>query len=141
MTSSRLDPMVAPKKPIYYTGSMFWLLVVSLLIRVVSDLCFKQTVHRLHVASFTDFCQNFGSFFRRPIFWLALGLGVVMLISWAMALRYYDLSFAYPLFSLSYVMIMLAGSMVYHEKLDSYKVGGMACILVAAGFLIYGGLV
>ena len=132
--------MICKASTIQYTGGMVWILIFSLFIRVAADLCFKQTVHRVKISSFSEFCQNFGSFFRRPIFLLALSLGVLMLMSWSIALRYYDLSFAYPLFSLSYVLIMLAGSVLYQEKLDRYKVGGMCCILGAAAVLILGGM-
>ena len=120
--------------------SGMFLLITALSIRVIADLCFKQTVHHLEINSLSDFFTKFPSFFRRPLFIMAVVLGFIMLASWSVVLKYYPLSFAYPLFSFSYVLIILIGSKLYNEILDWYKICGLLCIVLAVILLFLGGV-
>lgn len=62
---------------------------------------------------------------------LAFGLGAVL---WLFALARAELSYAVPLASLTYVIVLLAGVLLFREPLTLAKLCGTAC--VAAGVVL-----
>ena len=117
---------------------MALLLGLALCIRTCTDLCFKYSVHHIHFRSLDTFFPTFCRLFLLPIFWVSIGLGAFNFVLWAQVLSYYDLSYAYPLFSICFVFIMLGGKLFFNEHLDHYKVIGMVCIGCAAILMLWG---
>ena len=105
-----------------------WILIAALLIRSITDLCFKGAVHRLDFSSFSSIGSPMKTLIRTPLLWIALGLVGINFWFWIMVLSAYDLSYAYPLFSLSYVLIMIGGKVFFDEHIDGYKLAGIICI-------------
>src|SRR4051812_49046725 len=61
----------------------------------------------------------------------ALAAALLAALSWMVAMTKLDLSHAYPFVSLSFVLVLLMSSMVFHEPLTLYKILGVA--LIACG--------
>ncbi|MBU0757899.1 MAG: multidrug transporter [Nanoarchaeota archaeon] len=64
--------------------------------------------------------------------WLYLGglfyfIGALILV---MALKEWDLSFVYPLISISYIWVALTSVIYLGEKMTYFKIGGMLLIMV-----------
>lgn len=111
---------------------MAWLLVAIVSTRTIADILMKKSVHHLHIGSFACLWPGAKALGKNVIFWCGLFLGFVNVMLWPVALRYYDLSYAYPFLSISFVLIILAGKWMFHEKLDAYKVVGIVFIAVGS---------
>ena len=107
------------------------LLVLLLLLRVGIDISFKAS---LVYGKKQRFILRL---IKSPFAWTAYVLMASNMVLWTILLNYYPLSFIFPLFSISYVLIMLAGGLWFSETLDCYKYVGMSCILVSAFCLIF----
>jgi multidrug transporter EmrE-like cation transporter len=61
-----------------------------------------------------------------------LGLGLYGLSSffWLMTLKRMDLSLAYPMVSLGYVLVLIAGGFLFHETIPPARFWGMGLILL-----------
>lgn len=79
------------------------LLVSSILLSAVGQLCMKAGMHELHVVG-NAWVDRVG-----PIVWTAGGLlaYVCSLMAWLAVLVRYPLSFAYPMLSLSYILVYI----------------------------------
>jgi multidrug transporter EmrE-like cation transporter len=64
------------------------------------------------------------------VFVAALGASV----TWGAALTKFELSFAYPFMSLSFVLVLLLGVALFSEAMSAYKVIGV--VLICAGLVI-----
>ena len=113
-----------------------WILIAALLIRSVTDLCFKGAVHHLDFHSLSTVGSPLKKLVRTPLLWVGLCLVGINFWFWVMVLSAYDLSYAYPLFSLSYVLIMIGGKVFFDEHIDAYKLAGILCIGASASILL-----
>ena len=96
---------------------MFEILIVIIFIRTITDVSFKKAVHCLHFDSVGSLFSNFGKLATNPFLWVGVTGGVLNVVLWLVALRQFDLSYAYPFLSLSYITIILAGKFLFKEHL------------------------
>jgi drug/metabolite transporter (DMT)-like permease len=70
--------------------------------------------------------------------WLAamVGSDVVGFVAWMCVLRVMKLSAAFPMSALSYVLVILASWVVFHEPIGTFQMVGSAAIV--AGVLLMG---
>jgi multidrug transporter EmrE-like cation transporter len=61
-----------------------------------------------------------------------LGLGSYGLSSvfWLMTLKRMDLSLAYPMVSVGYILVLAAGGLLFHEPIPAIRFWGMGLILI-----------
>jgi multidrug transporter EmrE-like cation transporter len=111
---------------------MWVLLWVAISIRSVMDLSFKAAVNRLHFDSIESVYTNSRILLKTPVFWLAGIVALINMILWCSVLTKFDLSYAYPLFSICYVIIILMGKVIYKEHLDVYKIVGIGLIALSS---------
>lgn len=86
------------------------LLTTSIVLSAVGQLSMKVGMQELHVSFAAS--GEAQQFLRQPVFWTAGGLfayGLSML-AWLAVLVRYPLSFAYPLLSLSYVLVYVGAT-------------------------------
>ena len=62
--------------------------------------------------------------------WLGLGLYISATVSWLAVLSRIDLSVAYPLASMNYVLVTILAATVLHEQVGLLRWAGTLCILV-----------
>lgn len=55
-------------------------------------------------------------------------------LAWMAAMTKFDISYAYPFMSLNFVLVVLAGGLLFHEAITPYKLCGLA--LIAAGIVV-----
>lgn len=60
----------------------------------------------------------------------AMAAALVASITWGAALKYFDLSFAYPWMSLSFVLVLVFGALLFNEAVTPGKAIGVALICV-----------
>ena len=112
-------------------------LVFVVLVRTCADVCFKAAVHQLDFHSFSSIFGNLRRMVGAPFLWIGLGLSVLNMLAWTSALENFDLSYAYPFLSVSYVTIIFSGWIFFNETLDRNKLIGIFFISLgaAASFL------
>ena len=68
--------------------------------------------------------------------WVFSGFVAAFLASlaWMAAMTKFDISHAYPFMSLNFVLVILAGGLLFHEAITPYKLAGLA--LVVAGLIV-----
>jgi multidrug transporter EmrE-like cation transporter len=65
---------------------------------------------------------------------LGFALYLVSAVSWLIILSRVDLSFAYPLISIGYIIIVVLSRLIFNEPVTSYRVAGT--VLVCAGVFL-----
>ena len=115
---------------------MVYILVSAILIRSITDLLFKASVNKLEFKSMRSIFPNIKKALKTPYLWAAIALGVSNFWLWILVLKNYDLSFAYPLFSICYIFIILGGKVFFQEHLGKYKVTGIVLISLGTGILL-----
>ncbi|MCX7156081.1 MAG: EamA family transporter [Rhodocyclales bacterium] len=72
-----------------------------------------------------------------PVMWLGLGCFVFEFFAWLALLSLIPLSLAVLIGSINIVVVMLAGKLLFHERLDRMRVAGMW--LISMGVAMAGG--
>ena len=65
-----------------------------------------------------------------PFFLFGLVLYAVSVVNWVVVLSRLDLSVAYPLMSVGYILTLIAGVWLFHEPITSARVVGIITIMV-----------
>ena len=92
------------------------LILSSIVLSAAGQLCMKAGMQALHHAGGADLLSSFGAasplVLRESVLWTAAGLASygLSLVAWLAVLARYPLSFAYPLLSLSYVLVYLGAT-------------------------------
>jgi multidrug transporter EmrE-like cation transporter len=113
-------------------------LISVIVVRTFTDICFKAAVHRLEFGSFSGIGKNLKKMGVNPFLWAGLALGILNVVLWTSSLEDFDLSYAYPFLSISYVTIILSGKFLFHETLDRNKLIGIGFITAGALALFFG---
>ena len=99
---------------------------------------FKSSVNRLDMPNL----RNLGSYLKflkeviiSPKIWIGFAFGIIGLTIWLIALAHADLSLAFPIDSMQYIVTLLAAHIFLNEKLDRFKVGG-TLLIVCGIFLV-----
>lgn len=111
------------------------IIITLIIIRTLCDVSFKMAVHRLHFGAVSTWGINLIKMVKAPFLWLGLFFGLSNVVVWCLSLDRFDLSFAYPFLSVSYIMVILAGRVLFKEHLDQYKIIGISLITAGAVLL------
>jgi drug/metabolite transporter (DMT)-like permease len=105
----------------------FALLALCVIAEVVRELCFKVAASRPdpEVDGFLL------SVMRRPVTWAGVFLRILETVAWVAVLGSMPLSVAFPIATLSYAAVPMAGVLVLRERLQRVQVVG--AVLVAVG--------
>ncbi len=75
----------------------------------------------------------------KPLVMLGILFYIVSLFGWLMVISRVRLSVAYPLISISYIMVVILSAFILHEKVDwKFAAAGLACISVGVSFIGFG---
>ena len=114
------------------------ILILALIIRVITDLCFKLAVNNVEFKSFNNIITPALTVLKHPAIVIAVMFCGLNFWLWCIVLSQYDLSFAYPLFGLCFAAIMICGQLFFNETLDKYKIIGILCIIFSSAVLVFG---
>jgi len=103
-------------------------LLISILLTVTSQVLQKQVADAATGARPAP-ASALAFYLRRPRFWLALlSLGGAML-SWLVVLSAMEVSKAYSLLSVNYVLMLLVSHQLFRESIPPSRWLGVACLL------------
>jgi multidrug transporter EmrE-like cation transporter len=111
---------------------MIWKLFAIVILRTAADLSFKASVFGIRLSPGSGLGKSILQVLSRPFLWIGLILGAANVVVWSSALQSFDLSYAYPFLSFSFVTIIIGGRVFFNETLDRYKTLGVACITLGS---------
>jgi drug/metabolite transporter (DMT)-like permease len=81
-----------------------------------------------------------GAVLRQPLIWLGVAIWAVESIAWVLVLQAAPLSVAYPVMTLSYAAVPVAGVLVLKERMSRRQFGGAALIFAGVVCVAMSGL-
>lgn len=112
------------------------LIFVSVILGVLGQLSMKQGM--LEVGYIPLELAKFGSSFSRiittPFVLLGLFLYAVSAMFWLVVLSRVELSYAYPMISIGYVLVVFLSWALFHEHISSSRILGV--LLICSGVLL-----
>lgn len=109
------------------------LIIVSVVLGLAGQLCLKIGMNQLgelNLSSLRSIVQTFVQVFTTPLVLLGLAFYGVSSIFWLVVLSRVDLSYAYPLLAMMYVLIPLASKYILHETVPPRRWLGIAVVVV-----------
>jgi multidrug transporter EmrE-like cation transporter len=74
------------------------------------------------------------SCFTNPFIIFGFASALIASICWMAAMTKFDLSYAYPFMSLSFVLVLILSALLFHEPVTIYKILGLG--LIVAGIIV-----
>ncbi len=106
----------------------YFLVMLGMLLNVGAQIALKQTTKRMEL--------NHGGLFNEPLqliqdpfFILGLLLYAISVLNWIVVLSRLELSVAYPLMSIGYILTLFAGVYWYAEPISVTRVVGILTII------------
>jgi len=117
----------------------FLLILVSVLIAVVAQLCMKHGIHKASLVArlgeISSIYSYFVSAFSNPFVLTGFLLYGLSSLFWLVVLGRVDLSYAYPLISMGYVLAVLFSWILFKEHVSALRVIGLSVICVGVALL------
>ena len=108
-------------------------LLISVSLTSIGQLIFKKGL--LIVGPIEKLGLKFFQMLLNPIVLLGVSFAILGWAAYAMALSKSELSYAYPIWSLTYVVVPLFSLFVFKESISLLKMGGLAFIFIGV-FLV-----
>lgn len=105
-------------KPLY-------LIFFSVAMGVLGQYFFKAGMSKVGIVKFDFFIVKY---FFQPLVFTGLICYVLATASWLVILSKSELSFAYPLISLGYIIVVIIGAILFHEKITPLRFLGVVLI-------------
>ena len=105
---------------------MIALIGLCILLEAAEQLCFKCAAND----------SSLLKTLTKPILWAGVLLWSVELVAWTNVLEHVPLSIAFPIMSLTYITTLMAGALVFKERVN--KRHAMGALLIAAGVACVG---
>jgi drug/metabolite transporter (DMT)-like permease len=115
------------------------LLVVSVVFATAGQLTLKAamtSIGRIGTAQVADAGQTVFKAVKEPLLWLGLALFGLSAMFWLVVLSRVDLSIAYPLVGLSYIVVVGLARFLFHEHVPTLRWMGVS--LIALGIALVG---
>ena len=114
-----------------------WYVLISVFLNVGGQLCIKKGALvkgplELHTNKLPWTVYHT---FSNPFIIVGLFLYVVSAFFWIIALSRVDLSYAYPVLSLGYILIMFLSYWLFQENLSTLRVLGTLTVVVGLGLI------
>lgn len=122
--------MTASLQPIFWTNMA--LILLGVLLNAAGQLALKQGARAMGPVALAP-AELWGAGLAaalNPFIWLGLVCYVVSVAVWIVALSRVDVSLAYPMLSIGYVLTALAAAWFFGEELNPMRIAGIAVIIV-----------
>ena len=110
----------------------FSLILTGVMLNAVAQLALKASVREMGAIGLnvSSFLQSFLRLSWEPFLWLGLLCYGVSVIVWILALSRVDVSIAYPMLSLGYVVNAIAAWQLFGEVMNPGRIVGIGIILI-----------
>ena len=110
------------------------IICVSILLNAVGQVSLKFGMNAYGSVEFSDLKRLFFMFFN-PFVFFGLCCYVLSTVFWLVSLSNADLSFVYPLVTVSIVIVIVLSKFVFNESFNASKISGIIFVILGA-FLI-----
>lgn len=110
--------------------------LVSILLGATGQFLFRLGMVEYGKVTVSGIWRQLGSIILTPAIFVGFVCFGVSSILWLVVISRWELSYAYPLVSLGYVIAILYGTLLLHEDLTFPKILG--CLLILAGMSVLG---
>jgi multidrug transporter EmrE-like cation transporter len=110
-------------------GKTYALVLLGMLLNVAAQVALKHVSRRMP-ADYSNLLSNPLVLISDPFFLFGLALYAFSVINWVVVLGRLDLSVAYPLMSLGYILTLFAGVWFFHEPVNATRLTGVLTIIV-----------
>jgi len=110
--------------------------LLSILLGATGQFLFRLGMVEYGNVTVTGIWRQLGSIILTPAIFIGFACFGISSILWLVVISRWELSYAYPLVSLGYVIAILYGTLLLHEDLTFPKIVG--CLLILAGMSILG---
>ena len=110
--------------------------LISIVLGATGQFLFRLGMLHYGKVSVTGIWGQLGSIIITPAIFLGFACFGVSSILWLVVISRWELSYAYPLVALGYVMAVLYGTLLLRETLTLPKIIG--CVLILAGISVLG---
>ena len=119
------------KKEVYEMSDL-WYVLISVLLNVSGQLCIKKgaLVKGPLGLQMNKLLWTVYHAFSNPFIILGLFLYIISAFFWIIALSRVDLSYAYPILSIGYILIMLLSYWLFQENLSTLRVLGTLTVVI-----------
>ena len=115
------------------------LLVISVGLATAGQLTLKSamdSIGRIGTAQVTEAGQTVTRALKEPKLWVGLALFGISALFWLVVLSRVELSLAYPMVGVSYVIVVTFARFVLHENVPALRWAGV--VIIAAGIAVVG---
>jgi multidrug transporter EmrE-like cation transporter len=114
----------------------FFLLLVAICFSVSGELLFKSSMNQIGVLSWTNLLPTLRRVLTHPRIWAGFALFGIGSIFWLSVLSRVNLSWAYPMLSIGYILILIFSAVFLHEHVGLLRWAG-ALIICLGIFLVF----
>jgi multidrug transporter EmrE-like cation transporter len=113
------------------------LIFASILLGVIGQLSMKKGMINVGEISVTELFGKklFSVVFEKFVF-IGIALYITSAAFWLVILSQEELSFAYPLIGIGYIVTAILAKIFFHESLTMFKILGIILIVVGAFFVV-----
>jgi len=118
-------------------SSFFYFIIITVILNASSQLFLKKgmnTIGPLDLNILTLF-KSFESIFLNPYIIIGLALMITSMITHLISLSKFDISFAFPFISLSYIIVFCGGYLLFNETINLTRLLGLIFIVIGTIFL------
>ena len=108
-------------------------LLISISLTSIGQLVFKKGL--LIVGPIEKVGLKFFQMLVNPLVMLGVAFAILGWVAYALALSKSELSYAYPIWSLTYVIVPVLSLLMFKESISLFKVGGLALITLGIIFV------
>jgi len=113
----------------------FLLILANIFLAVSGQIFIKQGINKVGSFSAMPLMKFLTKAFTSPLVIMGLILYIISAVIWVMVLSKVDLSFAYPMLSLGYILILLFSALFLGEAIGGLRILGVALICIGIFFI------
>ncbi len=107
---------------------------ISITLGVCGQLLFKHTMMRVGAVDFGQLSTAIPAMASSPFLWLGLCCYGLSTVVWLMILSRVQLSYAYPLLSMGYILVVALSYFIFKEPVTWLRFGGV--LVIVAGVIM-----
>ena len=112
-----------------------FMILISVSLGVCGQLSFKYAMLRVGTVDFSHLLTAIPKIAANPFVWLGLSCYGISTVVWLMILSRVELSFAYPLISVGYILVLVLSYLIFHEPVTWIRFGG-TLVIVAGVWMV-----
>lgn len=108
------------------------LILSSVTLNAVAQLLMKKAMYHIGEISggFTGFISALPILISNFFVWLSFIIYSASILLWVIVLSKVEVSFAYPFFSIGYIVTVLGGYIFFSEDISFMRISGILCICI-----------